>query len=148
MNKGIQTLCNFFLNFASSNPNQENFITVDVKCLVFLRFSQWTLISISRVLKTQYKPFTKPCSCKAPCQTLISSSCPHCLLLGFWELMLGYVTPLDWYPNFLMASLYSKYLFVSTNHYLDRDINVETLQGKCIWRWEILYHKNTLIKTY
>jgi hypothetical protein len=83
------------LYFAFSNPNQEDCIVVDVKCLVFLWFSQWTLVSVSRVFKTQYQPFTKLCSYRTPCQTLIYSSFPHHLPLGFRELMLGYVTPLD-----------------------------------------------------
>jgi hypothetical protein len=63
-------------------------------------------------------------------------------------LILGYVIPLDWYPNFLMVRLYLKFLFVSTLHSSDRDLNVETLASKCIKRWKILYHKRMLIKTY
>jgi hypothetical protein len=61
--------------------------------------------------------------------------------LVFWELMLGYVIPLDWYPNFLMVKFYLKRLFILTIHFLDCDLNVETLAGKCIKRWDILYHK-------
>jgi hypothetical protein len=84
-----------FLYFSFSNPNQEDCIVVDVKCLVFLWFSQWTLVSVSRVFKTQYWPFTKLCFYRTPYQTLIYYSFPHHLLLGFGELMLGYVTLLD-----------------------------------------------------
>jgi hypothetical protein len=41
-------------HFALSSPNQEDSTIVDVKCLVFLRFSQQILISVSRVLETLY----------------------------------------------------------------------------------------------
>jgi hypothetical protein len=83
--------------FAFSNPNQEDYIIGEAKCLVFLWFSQETLVFISKVPETQYQPVARPCSCKTPCQPLICFSCPHRLLLVFGELMLGYVTPMDWY---------------------------------------------------
>jgi hypothetical protein len=63
-------------------------------------------------------------------------------------LILGYVTPLDWYLDFLMVRLYPKHSLVSTLHYFHRNMNLETLEGECIKRWDILYHKNMLIKTY
>ncbi len=137
-----------FIYFVFSNPNQEDYIVIDAKRLVFLWFSQEALVSTSRVLETQYHFFAKPRSHKTPCQALISFSCPHHLLLVFWELMLGYVTLLDWYPNFLMVRFYLKCLFVFTPHSLDWDLNVKTLVGKCIKRWDRLYHKKKLIKTY
>jgi hypothetical protein len=68
--------------------------------------------------------------------------------LAFWELMLGYVIPLCWYLHFSTIKLYPKPLYVLTFHSLDCDLNVETLVGKCILRWNILCHKNMLIKTY
>jgi hypothetical protein len=146
-NKGTQTFWNF-LFIVFSNPNKKNYIVIDAKCLVFLWFSQETLVSISRVLETQYQFIGKPCYRKTPFQALISSSCAHHLLLGFWQLMSGYVTPFDWYPNFLRVKIYLKCLFVSTPHYLYRDLDVETLVGKCVKRWDTLYHKKTLIKSY
>jgi hypothetical protein len=48
---------------------------------------------------------------------------------------------LDWYPNFLMVRFYLKCLFVSTPHSSNCDLNVETLVGKCVKRWDTLYHK-------
>ncbi len=102
-NKGTQTLYNFIFILHFSNPNKKDYTTIDAKCMVILQFSQQTLVSITRIPRTLYQPLIRPHSCKAPYQTLISSSCPHRLLLVFWELILGYVTPLDWYPYFLMA---------------------------------------------
>ncbi len=98
---------NSFL-FCAFQSQSKNYIIVDANCPMFLQFSQQTLVSISKIFETLYQPLTKPCSHKAPCQALISSSCPHHLLLVFWELILGYVTPSDWYPNFLMVRLYLK----------------------------------------
>ncbi len=83
-NKGTQTLCNFFFNFAFSSPNQKDCFIVDAKCLVFLQISQETPVCISRVLETQYQPFTGPCSRRAFCQVLISSSYPHYFPFGFF----------------------------------------------------------------
>jgi hypothetical protein len=48
-------------------------------------------------------------------------------------LMLGYVTFLDWYPNFLMASFYLKRLSILTTHFSNHNLNVKTLECKCIW---------------
>jgi hypothetical protein len=70
---------------------------------VFLQFSQKTLVCISRVFETKYQPLSGPCSHRTPCQVLIFSSYPHYFLLVFWELMLGYVTFLCWYPNFCIS---------------------------------------------
>jgi len=96
-NKGTQTFYKFFFYFLLFSPNQENCIEVDAKCLVFLQFSQQTLVFVSKVPKTLYQPLAMPHSRRGPYQALIFSSCPHHLLLVFWELILGYVTPLDWY---------------------------------------------------
>jgi hypothetical protein len=57
----------------------------------------------------------------------------------FWGLMLGYVTPLDWYLDFLMVRLYLKHLSILTPHFLDCDLNVKILTNKCIWRYDVLY---------
>ncbi len=122
-----------FIYFVLSSPNQEYCIVEDAKCLVFLQFSQKTLVFISRVLETQYQPFTRLPFRRAPCQALIFSSYFHYFLLVFWELMLGYVTFLDWYPNFLMASFYLKRLSILTTHFSNHNLNVKTLECKCIW---------------
>jgi len=126
--------------FALFSLNKKDCTTVHAKCLVFQRFSQETLVFVSKVPKTQYQFLARPHSHKTPYQTLIFSCCPHRLLLVFWELMFGYVTHLYRYSNFLMLKLYPKRSFVSTPHSSDHDLNVETLVSKCIWRWNILYH--------
>jgi hypothetical protein len=53
-------------------------------------------------------------------------------MLDFWELILGYVIPLDWYPYFMMGRLYMKCPSISTLHSLDHDLNLKILKGKCI----------------
>jgi hypothetical protein len=40
--------------FALSSPNQEDYIAIDAKCLMFLWFFQETLVCVSRVFETQY----------------------------------------------------------------------------------------------
>jgi hypothetical protein len=81
-NKKYSNFLQFCLYFALSNSNQEDCITIDAKCLVFLWFSLETLVCASRVFKTLYQPFTKLHSCKTPCKN--SSSYPHYFFLGFW----------------------------------------------------------------
>ncbi len=109
--------------FSLFSPNQENCIEVDAKCLVFLQFSQQTLVFVSKVSKTLYQSFTMPHYCRGPYQALIFSSCPHHLLLVFWELILGYVTPLDWYVDFLMVRLYPKHPSILILHFSNCDMN-------------------------
>ncbi len=41
-----------FIYFVLSNPNQKDYIAIDAKCPVFLRFSQQTMVSVLRVPKT------------------------------------------------------------------------------------------------
>jgi len=60
-----------FLYFAISSFNQEDYIVIDAKCLVFLGFSPQTLVFILRIFETLYQPFTKVCSRKA---TLLNSN--------------------------------------------------------------------------
>jgi hypothetical protein len=71
------------------NLNEEYCIAIDAKCLVFLQFFEQTLVFVSRVPETQYRPLAKPHSCRAPYQVVISSSYPHRLFLVFWDFMLG-----------------------------------------------------------
>ncbi len=101
---------------------------------VFLQFSQKTLVCISRVFETKYQPLSGPCSHRTPCQVLIFSSYPDYFLLVFWELMLGYVTFLCWYPNFLTVRLYPKLPYVLTSQTSNCDLNVKTLTNKCTMR--------------
>jgi len=124
----ISTNSSLFCNFQSQSKRLHY---NNAKCLVFLRFSQQTLVFVSKVPKTLYQPLVRPHFHKTPCQVLISSFYPHHTLLVFWELILGYVIPLDWYPYFLMVKLYSKYLSILSPHSLDHDLNLETLEGKC-----------------
>jgi hypothetical protein len=49
-------------------------------------------------------------------------------------LMLGYVTFLCWYPNFLMVRLYPKLPYVLTFQTSNCDLNVKTLTNKCTMR--------------
>jgi hypothetical protein len=81
--------------------------------------------------KTLYQPFAKPRFHITPYQVLISSYCSHHPFV-FWELILGYVTFLNWYPYFMMVRLYLKHLFVLTLHSSNHDLNLETLKGKRI----------------
>jgi hypothetical protein len=113
---------------------------------VFLRFSQQTLISVLRVPKTLYQPLARRHFHRTPYQVLISSFYSHRFLLVFWELILRYVTPLDWYSYFLMVRLYSKHLSILTPHSSNHDLNLETLEGKCNQKWNILYHKTCQLK--
>jgi hypothetical protein len=117
--------------FALSSPNQEDCTTVDERGLVFLQLSQETLAFVLKVPKTQYQPLAKPCFHITSCQALIFSSCPHHLFLVFWELMLGYVTPMYWYLIFLIVKFYPKRPSVLTPHSSYCDLNVKTLASKC-----------------
>jgi hypothetical protein len=49
-------------------------------------------------------------------------------------LMLGYVTFLCWYPNFLTVRLYPKLPYVLTSQTSNCDLNVKTLTNKCTMR--------------
>jgi hypothetical protein len=84
-----------FIYFVLSNPNKKYCTTIDAKCPMFLQFSQQTLVFVLKVPETLYQPFAKLHSHIAPYQVLIFSFFPDHLLLVFWELILGYVTPLD-----------------------------------------------------
>jgi GTP cyclohydrolase I len=53
------------------------------------------MVFVLKVPETLYQPFAKRCSHITPYQVLIFSFCPHHLLLVIWELIVGYVTPLD-----------------------------------------------------
>ncbi len=68
----------FFLYFVLSSPNQKNCTIVDAKCSMFLRFSQQTLVYVSKVLKTLYQPFAMPCF---PYQILFFFLVP---IISFW----------------------------------------------------------------
>jgi hypothetical protein len=48
----------------------------------------------------------------------------------------------------LMAKLYPKHPLILTPHFSNCDLNLDTLEGKCIERRNILYHRNMPIKTY
>ncbi len=131
--------------FVLFNPNQEYYIIIYAKCLMFLWFPNKHGFPFWKFLKHHINLL--------PCLVFTEHAIKlyflfHCFLLVFQELILGYVIFLDWYPKFLMVRLYPKRSLVLTLHSSNHDLNLETLEGKCIKKWYIFYHRNMLIKTY
>ncbi len=98
-NKGTQALCKFF--FILHFPNNFFCITIHVKCLVFQRFSQETLVSITRVPKTQYQLIVRPHSHRVPCQVLISYFLSPLSSFGFLGIDVGVCNSSVLVPKFL-----------------------------------------------